>query len=161
MFQLSTNRQHYDCLSTDVKETEGITVGSTCTETDTEKEYTFDGAKWVPVIAQSSVILIVFQAAATAAENGQALNVGGFKSLTVGITSAAGNSALTLEFHGVDAAENDNLITGVNKNGLSPATGTSNSGETWQFDITGLVTVYMKLTSITGGNVTVSGLAVA
>lgn len=104
---------------------------------------------------------INFQSTATATGNGTSLTVGGLKNLTVGITSAGGNTARTIEFHGVDAAGNDNLIAGVNKNGLNTATSTTNTGETWQFDITGLVTVYMKLTAITTGSVTVMGLAVA
>lgn len=104
---------------------------------------------------------IIFQSAAVAAGNGASLTVTGLKNLTVGITSAGGNTARTIEFHGVDAVGNDNLFTGINKNGLTTATSTINTGETWQFDITGLVTVYMKLTAITTGTITVAGLAVA
>ncbi len=104
---------------------------------------------------------ILFQVAATTTGNGTSLTVAGLKNLTVGVTSAGGNTARTVEFHGVDPAGNDNLITGILKNGLTLASSTTNTGETWQFDITGLVTVYMKLTAITAGNVTVTGLAVA
>jgi len=89
--------------------------------------------------------------------NGAILTVTGLKNLTVGITSAGGNFVRTIAFRGVDAVGNDNLMTRVNKNGLTLANSITCTGETWQFDITGLVTVYMKLTAITAGNVAVTG----
>ena|GEM_PF-6213546 len=48
MFTLATYRQHYDCLSTDIKPTTGINEGSTCKEVDTNREFIFSGTAWVP-----------------------------------------------------------------------------------------------------------------
>jgi len=104
---------------------------------------------------------VTFQNAVAVIGNGASLTVNGLKNLTVGIASAGGNTVRTIEFHGVDAVGNDNLISGVNKNGLATASSTINTGETWQIDITGLVSVYMKLTAITTGTVTVTGMVVS
>ena len=109
----------------------------------------------------SNVQDVTFQDAATAIGNGASLTVGGLKTLTVGIASAGGNTARTIEFHGVGPAGNDILITGAKLNDLSTGTSTTGTGEIWQFDIRGLASVYMKLTAITSGNVTVKGKAVA
>lgn len=117
-----------------------------------------------PVYAQltgSNVQDVTFHDAATEIGDGASLTVNGLKTLTVGITSAGGNSARTIQFRGVDAAGNDNLMTGVKLSDLSTGSSTTATGETWQFDITGLDTVYMPLTAITDGIVTVKGKAVA
>lgn len=103
---------------------------------------------------------IDFQMNSTVVGSGTSLTVEGFKNLTVGIASSIENTARNIEFHGIDAVGNDNLISGVDKNSMLIASSTSNTGGTWQFDITGLATVYMNLTGITLGNVTIIGLAV-
>ena len=48
MFQLTTTAQRYTCLSSDTKLTADIKAGSTCKETDTRKDFLFNGTAWVP-----------------------------------------------------------------------------------------------------------------
>ena len=46
-FVRTVTKPYFMCLSTDTKLTEGISVGSHALETDTSKEYIFDGTAWV------------------------------------------------------------------------------------------------------------------
>ncbi|MHB1153573.1 MAG: hypothetical protein ACYCWE_20880 [Eubacteriales bacterium] len=46
MFRLSTTAQRYTALSSDTKQITDIKTGSTCRETDTRKEYVFNGTAW-------------------------------------------------------------------------------------------------------------------
>lgn len=55
MFQLTTTAQRYTCLSSDTKLTDGIKTGSTCKETDTRKDFLFNGTAWVPDNATTAI----------------------------------------------------------------------------------------------------------
>lgn len=52
-------------------------------------------------------------------------------------------------------------LMGVNLSTLATAISTTGTGELWQFDITGLSKVFMDLTAVATGPVTVKGKAVA
>jgi hypothetical protein len=45
----------YTCLSSDTKLTAGILTGAVCKETDTRKEFIFNGTAWVPDIATTTL----------------------------------------------------------------------------------------------------------
>ncbi|MCO1599812.1 hypothetical protein [Desulfosporosinus nitroreducens] len=55
MFRFKIYSRNYECLSTDVKVTEGIENGSTLTEIDTGNEFIFSGTAWVPKIVKTSI----------------------------------------------------------------------------------------------------------
>lgn len=102
---------------------------------------------------------ITFQDAATAAADGTAFTVEGYKTLTVEITRTAGTS--TVAFIGEGASGADIALMGINLSTFATATSTTGTGELWQFDITGLTKVFMDLTAVATGSVTVKGKAVA
>jgi hypothetical protein len=115
-------------------------------------------------VSSGESISVIFHDAATVAANGTALKCGAFRSLTVEIDSAGGNSARTVTFYGKGPSGTLRALPGCKMTGdtnFTMALSTTGTGEIWQFDITGLEHVIMDLTSITGGNVSVKGKAVA
>ena len=110
-------------------------------------------------VAGSRVEEVTFHNAATVAAQGTALTVGGHKTLTVEITGTS--TSRTIAFQGAGPSGTYRAIAGVRLADLAVATTTSVSDAIWQFDVTGLVTVIMNLTEVSGGNVTVRGRAVA
>ena len=54
-FTLITSTQRYACLFTDTKPTDGVKLGSLAMETDTGKEFVFNGTTWVPYSQQVSI----------------------------------------------------------------------------------------------------------
>ena len=101
---------------------------------------------------------VTFHNAATVAADGATFAVEGYKTLTVEIYGTS--VSRTVAFMGVGASGTARAIKGVNLTDLSLATSTAGTAELWQFDITGLKSVIMDLTSISGGNVSVKGTAV-
>ena len=125
---------------------------------------------WIPVkvdangnllmqLTGSNVTDVTFHDAATVAADGTVLTIGQNKTLTVEIYGTS--TSRTIAFIGRGASGADRALSGVNLNGLSVATGTTGTGELWQFDITGLTSVFIDLQAVAGGNVTVKGKAVA
>jgi hypothetical protein len=102
---------------------------------------------------------ITFHDAAVAAADGAVLTVGGCKALTVEIYGTS--TSRTVAFIGRGPAGADRAIMGVRLSDLSTATSTTGTGELWQFDVTGLMSVLMDLQAVSGGNVSVKGRAVA
>lgn len=107
---------------------------------------------------------IVFQNTAITTGNGQALTVGGLKTLTVEIFGTATSG--TINFQGMQASGTVTTIIGtlISNISMTQATSTSSISTTpsiWQFDITGLKTVQMNISAVSGGNITVQGTAVA
>lgn len=125
---------------------------------------------WVPVSATDRLPVdaqvtgsliedITFHEAATVAADGAAFTVGGYKTLTVEVTRTAGTSTVAFMAEGPSGA--DIPLMGVNLSTLASAISTTGTGELWQFDITGLSKVFMDLTAVATGPVTVKGKAVA
>lgn len=105
---------------------------------------------------------VIFHDAATAAADGFAFAVGGYKTLTVEIYGTV--TASSVSFMGKGASGTARALMGLKLDDWSKATSSAGSGELWQFDITGLEYVLMDLTSITAGegeSLTVKGRAVA
>lgn len=56
MFLLSTTAQRYTCKKADAKPTAGIKQGSACIETDTGKQYIFDGTAWAEQTGTTTLV---------------------------------------------------------------------------------------------------------
>ena len=102
---------------------------------------------------------ITFHDAVIAVADGMIFNVEGYKTLLVEVTGTATESLIQFLGRGANGA--NRIISGVNLNGYSVATSTSGVDELWQFDITGLHSIFMSLQNIGNGNITVKGRAVA
>lgn len=110
-------------------------------------------------LAGNGVIEHTFHNAATEIANGTPFDVGGYKTLTVEISGTS--TERSISFIGRGPSGEDRNIAGVRLSDLALATSTKGTKELWQFDITGLVSVIMDLVTVSGGNVTVKGMAVA
>ena len=96
---------------------------------------------------------------ATSTGNGTALTVGNKKTLTIEIYGTS--STRLIKFYSKAASGDLRPLMGINISTYEMATQTTGTGEVWQFDITGLDSVIMGITEITGGNVTIKGRAVS
>jgi hypothetical protein len=106
----------------------------------------------------SKIEKAVFHDGATAVAQGAPFQVNGFKTLTIEIFGSA--TSASVAFKATSASGTSRVLTGVKISDLSMGT-TGAMGDIWQFDVTGLYTVIMDLTAVTGGNVSVAGRAVA
>lgn len=104
-------------------------------------------------------VAVVFHNEASSAADGATIPVDGNKTLTIEIwgTSATRNVA----FMGIGPSGTARPINGVNLTDFTVDVSTSGTGELWQFDVTGLTSVIMDLTAVSGGNVSVKGKLVA
>jgi hypothetical protein len=93
---------------------------------------------------------VEFHVGATAPGDGIKYVVDEYKTLTADFCDDDSGSTATIEFRGIGPGGVDKLIKGFNLETLKGATSTSELGTTWMFDVTGLVKVYFKITSITG-----------
>ena len=98
-----------------------------------------------------------FHTAATVAANGTDFTVGAYKTLTVEIYGTS--TSRTVTFYGKSKSGTLRAISGVRLSDFTVATSTTGTGEIWQFDVTGLESVTIGLTAVSGGNVTISGNA--
>lgn len=119
---------------------------------------------WLPwkgevELARSRIASHTFQNAVTAAGQGTALTVGGYRTLTVEISGTS--TSRTLEFKAAGPSGAYRQLTAVRLSDFTVASSTTGSGELWQFDVTGLSSVIMDVTAVAGGNVTVQGRVVA
>jgi hypothetical protein len=108
---------------------------------------------------QSKTVDVTFHDAATAVGEGTAFNVLAYKTLTVEIYGTS--TARDIKFYGKSASGVKRPIMGVNLADLSMAISTINNNEIWSFEVTGLQSVIMEITSVSGGNVSIKGKAVA
>jgi len=100
-----------------------------------------------------------FHNAATSTGNGTEFTVGNMKTLTIEIYGTS--TSRTIEFYGKGDSGTLRSIKGINLSTFEAATSTTGTGELWQFDITGLISVVIKLAAVSGGDVTIKGRAVA
>lgn len=111
------------------------------------------------LLTGSNVTDVVFHDAATVTGQGGVFTVDGYKTLTVEVYGTA--ATLTVAFKATGPSGTARTLMGAKLSDLSTGTSSSALGEFWQFDVTGLSTVIMDLTAVTGGNVSVKGKAVA
>jgi len=110
-------------------------------------------------VITNNIINIVFHDGAIVTADGNIFAVGKYKTLTVEIYGTS--ATRTVAFIGRGTSGADRVIMGVRLSDLSTAVSTTGTGEIWQFDITGLTSIFMDLQAVAGGNVSVQGRAVA
>lgn len=114
-------------------------------------------------LSESKTTQHTFQDAATVAADGAVFTVDGYKTLVVGIMRTATSG--TIEFKATDATGQTVTLPGIKKTSASYdiAVSTTGTAETWEFDISGFITVFMDITAIVAGtgSITVKGTAVA
>jgi len=103
---------------------------------------------------------VVFHDEATVASNGDPLLVGAYKTLTIEIFGTSTGRTVSFYSKGPSGALVPLLGTRISAAPVLMAVSTTGTGETWQFDITGLENVIMDLTAITDNNVSIKGRAV-
>ncbi|WP_144561583.1 hypothetical protein [Bacillus mycoides] len=108
---------------------------------------------------ESKTKSVVFHDGVTNTGVGASFPVEAFKTLT--IETYGTSTSREIKFYGIGTSGTKRPITGVNLLDLSMATNTKGTGELWQFEIVGLESIVMELVSVSGGNVTVKGKAVA
>jgi hypothetical protein len=115
------------------------------------------------IMMMNEVLDHIFHGEEDTAKNGRFLEVKHYKTLTVEIFSSVANSARTITFYSKGPSGVLKALAGIKISAapLTTAVSTTGTDETWQFDITGLHKVYMDLTSITDGTVSVHGRAVS
>jgi hypothetical protein len=102
---------------------------------------------------------VTFHDATITVSNGKEYSIGyGEDTLNVEINGTATSS--TVVFEGKGLSGNWYLIQGVNLSTLDMATQTIGKGQMWQFDLTGLVGIRMRISAINSGNLSVVGRAV-
>lgn len=116
-----------------------------------------DGTIWVKQNG-NNFLDFTFQDAITTPLVGNYLDVLGYKTLTVATAGTATSKRIV--FEGAGIAGGWVPLMGVNLADMSTATETINVGELWQFDITGLKQVRIRVPIISGGDVTIKGRAV-
>ena len=110
-------------------------------------------------LIKSKYKTVTLQDAATTTGNGTIQAIENYQNLTIGISGTS--TSRTVEFHVVDENGIDDVIKGTRPKDFFQATSTSGNDETYQFDVTGYVSFYAKITAISGGNVTIKGRLVA
>lgn len=155
------SKTEYAGLSTETKPT-GCYGGSTFYETDTGKEWIYNGSEWTEKSSEFNTIVtnITFQNAVTTTGTGTEFTVDRFKTLRMSIYGTA--TARTVQFF--EKNVNGDLVPVLGYNISTGALATSTSGtssETWIFDISGLNKIVAKVNAISGGNLTVAGMAVS
>ncbi len=113
---------------------------------------------FVPATNENNVQIVNFHDGTSSASEGVALNVGGFKTLTIEIYGSS--TSRTIEFKATSVTGNKHALSGVNLSDWTMESSTTGTNEIWQFDVTGLEQVTIEVTAISGGDVTVKGKAV-
>lgn len=90
--------------------------------------------------------------------SGSEFTVGNYKTLTVEIYGTS--TTRTVNFKCTLASGNPLDLRGVKLSDFSTANSTTGNAEAWQFDITGLETVFFGIAAVEGGNVSIKGRAV-
>lgn len=102
---------------------------------------------------------VVFHDEAITPSEGDPLQTESYKTLTMEIYGTSISRSVV--FYGVSNSGVKRNIKGIRLSDYTISASTTGSGEIWQFDIVGLVSVIMELASVEGGNVSVKGRAVS
>lgn len=109
--------------------------------------------------SQIAITEVVFQDASATTGNGIEFFVDGEKSLTIEIYGTS--TSRTVTFYAKSASGTVRALKGLKMSDWTSDTSTTGTGEIWQFDITGLYSVIMDLTAVSGGNVSIKGRAIS
>lgn len=107
----------------------------------------------------SATTAVTLQPASTAIGAGNAFTVGGYRTLTLEVSGTS--SSRTVVFQGIGPSGTAIAIMGTKLTDGTTGSQTTGTGELWRFDVTGLTSFQANLTAVSGGNVTISGVAVA
>lgn len=108
---------------------------------------------------QAKTTTATLQNNVTTTGTGTPFTVGAYKTLTIEITGTSTSQNINFEASSISGTYYP--IQGVRLSDYSMATSTTGINEVWTFDITGLQNFRANLTSVSGGNVTIQGKAVA
>jgi len=108
---------------------------------------------------QAKTIPVTLQNAATIAGGGTSFVVGAYKTLTVSVTGTS--TSRTVVFEAADTNGNYTPIQGVRLSDFAMDSQTTGTGEKWTFEVTGVTTFRARIDEIAGGDVTITGMAVA
>lgn len=100
-----------------------------------------------------------FHESAIIPANGTPFLVGAYKTLTIEIYGTS--TTRNIKFYGKSKSGTFRPIQGIRLSDFTLAVTTTTTAEIWQFDITGLDSVTMDLTAVTGGNVSIKGRVVS
>jgi hypothetical protein len=121
-------------------------------DTLTVTEVTNKGSKYVEH---------TFQDASTVAGDGVTFSVEGYKILTIQIMGTSTSRSIVFQAKGAASDAIWDSIMGVNLTTFAAAVNTTGNREFWQFDVTGLKEIKIRVNSVAGGYVTIKGRAVA
>ena len=102
---------------------------------------------------------VIFHDGATSTGDGTEVGTYAYNKLTIEISGTSATRTVNFKCKSFSGTAVD--LSGVNITDLSNAVNTTGSGEIWQFDITGIHYVYINISAIAGGNVSVKGRLVA
>ncbi|WP_079708080.1 hypothetical protein [Paraliobacillus ryukyuensis] len=122
-------------------------------------ELVIDNGTLKSQITGSLIEDFVFHESSTSPNQGNVLEVGNFKTLTVEIFG--GSTTREVEFVCRSISGLNRKLRGINVSDWSDGTSTTGTAEIWQFDITGLRQVYFDLTEVSGDYVAIKGRVVA
>lgn len=101
----------------------------------------------------------VFQQSSGTTGVGNVFTVGSYKTLTIEVYGTS--TSQTVVFQGIGPSGAAYPIMGTKMNDGTTGSQTSTLGQIWQFNIAGLTSFRVNLTTVSGGQVTVSGTAIA
>ena len=107
------------------------------------------------IYTKSNYVDVTFHDTVTATGNGTTHLVGGFKELTLSCKGT--NTSRTIEVHGVDANGVDNILPLFSVVDFSDMTTLTSKDLSVTCSVSGMVSVYAKITAIGGGNATIKG----
>ncbi len=99
-----------------------------------------------------------FHSAATTAVDGNIMDVAGLNALSIQISGTS--TAREILFKASIDTENFVDLMGMDMSTLAPSTSTTSTAKIFTFDVRGMSKVYLPIDSISGGNVTIKGLAI-
>lgn len=107
----------------------------------------------------SKTALHTFHNANTAVGAGASFDVGAYKTMKVEIYGTS--TAREVKFFCMSESGVKRPIAGTRVSDYTIGSSTTNNEEIWEFDIAGLQKLIMEVVSVTGGNLTIKGKAVA
>ena len=133
------------------------TEGAIIYYTDTKVREINTGGVWSEYVLNYTVRTedVIFHDAVVAPATSTVFEVGAYKILTLEIYGTSATRTITFNYKGESGTLR--LISGVKLSDFSMGTGTTGSGEVWQFDISAFKYFVVDLTAVAGGNVSVKG----
>lgn len=98
---------------------------------------------------------VTFHNATITTGNGTITSVDGLKNLVLSCSGT--NSSITIELHVIDSNQVDNIIPGFSVVDFSQHNTITSKNLSYFYSVEGMVSVYAKITSISGGSATITG----